>query len=71
MKSMLCLIAALSVSAAPMLRAAQPSIVFIYADDLGFGDLACHGHPHIKTPSLDGLAREGTDFWSFTVVNPV
>lgn len=71
MKSMLCLIAALSVSAAPMLRAAQPSIVFIYADDLGFGDLACHGHPHIKTPSLDRLAREGTDFWSFTVVNPV
>lgn len=49
----------------------QPNIVFIYADDLGFGDLACHGHPHIKTPNLDRLAHEGTDFWSFTVVNPV
>ena len=49
----------------------RPNIVFIYADDLGFGDLAGHGHPHIKTPNLDRLAREGTDFWSFTVVNPV
>lgn len=49
----------------------RPSFVFIYADDLGFGDLACHGHPHIRTPHLDRLAREGTDFWSFTVVNPV
>ena len=49
----------------------KPNIVFIYADDLGFGDLACHGHPHIQTPNLDRLAREGTDFWSFTVVNPV
>ena len=52
-------------------RATRPNIVFIYADDLGFGDLACHGHPHIKTPNLDRMAREGTDFWSFTVVNPV
>ncbi len=49
----------------------KPNIVFIYADDLGFGDLPCHGHPHTKTPNLDRIAREGTDFWSFTVVNPV
>ncbi|MBI5773335.1 MAG: sulfatase-like hydrolase/transferase [Verrucomicrobia bacterium] len=55
-----------STAAAP-----HPNIVFIYADDLGFGDLACHGHPRIQTPHLDRLAREGTDFWSFTVVNPV
>jgi arylsulfatase A-like enzyme len=51
--------------------AGRPNIVFIYADDLGFGDLACHGHPQIQTPNLDRLAGEGTDFWSFTVVNPV
>lgn len=49
----------------------RPNVVFIYADDLGFGDLACHGHPRIRTPHLDRLAREGTDFWGFTVVNPV
>ena len=50
---------------------AQPNVVFIYADDWGFGDLACHGHPHLKTPNLDRLAREGTDFHQFTVCNPV
>lgn len=49
----------------------RPNIVFIYADDLGYGDLACHGHPHILTPNLDRMAKEGTDFQSFTVVNPV
>lgn len=61
------------ITAAAEAQAAQPrpNIVFIYADDLGFGDLACHGHPHIRTPHLDRLAREGTDFRSFTVVNPV
>lgn len=49
----------------------RPNIVFVYCDDLGFGDLAGHGHPRIQTPHLDRMAREGTDFWSFTVVNPV
>lgn len=53
------------------LHAARPNIVFIDCDDLGFGDLACHGHPRIQTPHLDRMAKEGTDFWSFTVVNPV
>ncbi len=49
----------------------KPNIVFIFADDLGFGDLACHGHPTIKTPHIDRLAQEGTDFWNFTVASPV
>ena len=49
----------------------RPNIIFIYADDLGWGDLACHGHPHILTPNLDRLAKEGTDFQQFTVANPV
>lgn len=51
--------------------ASRYNIVLIYADDLGYGDLACHGHPHILTPHIDRLAAEGTDFQSFTVVNPV
>ena len=51
--------------------AARPNIVFIDADDLGYGDLACHGHQTILTPHIDRLAREGTDFQSFLVVNPV
>ncbi|MBA4016504.1 MAG: N-acetylgalactosamine 6-sulfate sulfatase (GALNS) [Pirellula sp.] len=53
------------------LSGAQPNVVFIYADDWGWGDLTCHGHPDLKTPHLDRLAREGTDFHQFTVCNPV
>ena len=39
-----------------------PNIVFLFADDLGWGDLACYGHPYAKTPNLDRLASEGTRF---------
>ena len=39
-----------------------PNIVFIFADDLGYGDLACYGHPYARTPVLDRLAKEGTRF---------
>ena len=39
-----------------------PNIVFIYADDLGYADLSCYGHPYAKTPALDKLATEGTMF---------
>ncbi|TDU81008.1 N-acetylgalactosamine-6-sulfatase [Prosthecobacter fusiformis] len=53
------------------LHAERPNIVFIYADDWGWGDLACHGHPELKTPNLDRLAKEGTDFQQFVVCNPV
>lgn len=48
-----------------------PNIVFILADDLGWGDLACYGHPHIKTPHLDQLAREGTLFTQCYASSPV
>lgn len=40
----------------------KPNIVFFFADDLGFGDLKCYGHPYAKTPNLDKLASEGTRF---------
>src|SRR5439155_6444704 len=46
---------------------APPDIVIILADDLGYGDLACYGHPTIRTPNLDRMAEEGmrfTDFYS-------
>src|SRR6476661_4066285 len=45
----------------------KPNIVFILADDLGFADLACYGHPYAKTPALDQLAKEGTAFRNFHV----
>lgn len=71
MPSILSPLAGLSLLALSAVAANRPNVVFIDADDLGFGDLACHGHPRIQTPHLDRLAREGTDFQSFTVVNPV
>lgn len=49
----------------------RPNIVFIFADDWGWGDLSSHGHPWLMTPHLDRLAREGTDFQQFNVLNPV
>jgi arylsulfatase A-like enzyme len=61
-------------SALPSTRAAEevkPNIVFIFADDWGWGDLSCHGHPYVKTPNIDRLAKEGTDFKRFTVASGV
>ena len=49
----------------------KPNILFIFADDWGWGDLSCHGHPYVKTPNIDRLAREGTDFHRFTVASGV
>ena len=42
-----------------------PSFVVIFADDLGYGDLGCYGHPTIRTPHLDRMAAEGMKFTQF------
>jgi N-acetylgalactosamine-6-sulfatase len=65
---LLCVIAAPRESQA---AASQPNILFLFADDWGCGDLSCHGHPYVKTPNLDRLAKEGTDFTRFTVASGV
>ena len=40
----------------------KPNIIFILADDLGYGDLGCFGQKKVKTPNIDKLAREGMRF---------
>src|SRR5690606_24715829 len=49
----------------------RPNFLVILADDLGYGDLACYGHPTIRTPALDRLATQGARFTSFYAAAPV
>jgi arylsulfatase A len=55
--AVLSLVAILHVGRAP--AAESPSIVLIYADDLGYGDVGCYGATRVRTPNIDRLAREG------------
>src|SRR5688572_13201127 len=43
----------------------QPNIIFIVADDLGYGDLGCYGQQKIETPNIDSLAKMGMRFTQF------
>ena len=51
--------------------ATRPNILFILADDLGYGDLSSYGRPDYRTPVLDGLARQGMKFLSAYAAAPV
>ena len=57
----------ITVNAQPDTDQTRPNFLLIFADDLGFGDLACYGHPYADTPNLDRLAAEGTLFRQFHV----
>ncbi len=49
----------------------RPNIVVVLCDDLGYGDLECYGHPKIKTPHLNRLAKGGIRFTDFYSTAPV
>ena len=51
--------------------ARKPNFIIILADDLGYGDLGCYGHPSIRTPNLDRMAAEGVRFTDFYVAAEV
>ena len=48
-----------------------PNIVYILADDLGYGDIGCFGAKDIATPNIDNIAKEGIQFTSFYSASPV
>jgi len=52
-------------------RSDRPNVIFILADDWGWGDLGCYGHRLLKTPSLDRMAQEGIRFTQFYVCSGV
>ncbi|HPA16743.1 MAG TPA: sulfatase [Verrucomicrobiae bacterium] len=64
------LMAALVTSAALAASSPPPNVVIILVDDLGYGDLACYGHPKFKTPHLDRMAAEGARLTQFNCAAP-
>lgn len=62
-RQLLCVALAAAVLSVPGAHAqSRPNIVFIYADDLGYGDVSSYGATAVKTPNIDRLAREGLRF---------
>lgn len=67
-------VAAAAFAATPQLSRAQkrpPNVVFILADDLGYGDLSCYGRPDYQTPNLDRLGLQGVRFVNAYSASPV
>jgi arylsulfatase A-like enzyme len=62
---------ALAAGATPRPPSPRPNILFLMTDDQGWGDVAFNGHPHLRTPNLDALAREGVRLDRFYAAAPV
>jgi arylsulfatase A len=54
-----------------LVAAGKPNFVILFADDLGYGDIGCYGHPTSYTPNLDNLATEGLRFTDFYSSSPL
>lgn len=57
--------------AAPVVAADRPNFVFVLVDDLRYDGLGCTGHPFVKTPHIDRLAKEGVTFRNAFVTIPL
>ena len=49
----------------------KPNIVFVFVDDMGYGDPSCYGNPMVETVCMDRLASEGVRFSNFYVNSPI
>mmetsp|Transcript_105019 Transcript_105019/g.203382 ORF Transcript_105019/g.203382 Transcript_105019/m.203382 type:complete len:594 (-) Transcript_105019:78-1859(-) len=49
-------------SIAGTMKTDRPNVLILFADDMGYGDLSCNGHPTIATPNIDRIAAEGMRF---------
>jgi len=65
MKTVIFLLVSLVVGIAT--AASPPNVIIFLTDDLGYGDLGCHGNRQVKTPNLDAFAREAVEFTNFHV----
>lgn len=71
LKFFCCLLSLLFISAQRLsANDSKPNFVIIFADDLGYGDLECYGHPKFKTPNLNRMAAEGARLTQFNVPVP-
>jgi arylsulfatase A-like enzyme len=53
------------------LKNQKPNILFIFIDDMGYGDLGCYGNDFVHSPNIDQLAREGIRFNQLYVNSPI
>ena len=66
-KIILVAITALTLASANLNAAEKPNVILILTDDVGYGDLACHGNPFVKTPNLDKLYAQSVRLTDFHV----
>lgn len=75
MSRTMCVLIALALVWSPSVAHAEPgrapNIVLVMADDQGWGDMAYNGHPHLKTPHFDAIAKEAIRFDLFHAAAPV
>ncbi|MCI0704567.1 MAG: sulfatase-like hydrolase/transferase [Planctomycetia bacterium] len=69
--SSLAFVAVLATPALALALADPPNVVLVMADDQGWGDMAYNGHPHLKTPHFDAMAKEAIRFDLFHAAAPV